>query len=381
MPAGIETRHRKACAKPRPDGRCCDASFRAWVFNAETGKKIHRTFPTASAAKRWRQDSVVALRHGKLAEAKPRLTLREACEKWATDAEAGVITTRSGDRYKPGALRSYRQSLRLRVLDELGDHQFYAIKRRHLQELVDRLVAEGHAPPTVQGAVTALRVVYRRALQLGDIEHLPTQGLKLPAIRSRRDRVATPQEAVHLLAVLDVKDRAIWATAMYAGLRRGELMALRWDDVDLQAGTITVRRAWDIEHGPQETKNRTTRRVPIPAALREHLAAHRLQQEPGAHLAFGAGAYRPFSPSALTKRADRAWAAAGLERLMLHEGRHTYASLMIAAGVNAKALCDYMGHSSIKVTYDKYGHLMPGNEAQAAGMLDAFLQDARADGS
>ncbi len=61
------------------------------------------------------------------------------------------------------------------------------------------------------------------------------------------------------------------------------------------------------------------------------------------------------------------------ERLRLHQARHTYASFMIAAGVNAKALCSYMGHSSIKVTFDLYGHLMPGAEAEAASLLDAFL--------
>jgi integrase len=57
----------------------------------------------------------------------------------------------------------------------------------------------------------------------------------------------------------------------------------------------------------------------------------------------------------------------------LHEARHTFASLMIAAGVNAKALCTYMGHSSLTITYDRYGHLMPGNEGEAAALLDAYL--------
>jgi len=66
-----------------------------------------------------------------------------------------------------------------------------------------------------------------------------------------------------------------------------------------------------------------------------------------------------------------AWAQAGLAPITLHECRHTFASLMIAAGVNAKALSTYMGHANIAITLDKYGHLMPGNEAEAAGMLDA----------
>jgi integrase len=67
------------------------------------------------------------------------------------------------------------------------------------------------------------------------------------------------------------------------------------------------------------------------------------------------------------------WDAAELVPLGFHEARHTYAALMIAAGVNAKALSTYMGHANISVTFDRYGHLMPGNEAEAAGLLDAYL--------
>jgi len=74
------------------------------------------------------------------------------------------------------------------------------------------------------------------------------------------------------------------------------------------------------------------------------------------------------------RRAQRIWTKAALGRITLHEARHTYASLMIAAGVNAKALSSYMGHSSIQITFDRYGHLMPGNEEEAAGLLDAYLE-------
>lgn len=79
------------------------------------------------------------------------------------------------------------------------------------------------------------------------------------------------------------------------------------------------------------------------------------------------------SPSRITARADKAWKDAGLERLTLHEARHCYASYMIAAGVNAKALSTYMGHASIAITLDTYGHMLPGNEEEAATLLDAYL--------
>jgi Phage integrase family len=79
----------------------------------------------------------------------------------------------------------------------------------------------------------------------------------------------------------------------------------------------------------------------------------------------------------LQRRADKAWAEAGLERITPHECRHTFASLMIAAGANAKALSTFMGHAKIGITLDRYGHLMPGSEAEAAGLLDIYLDAQR----
>jgi integrase len=85
------------------------------------------------------------------------------------------------------------------------------------------------------------------------------------------------------------------------------------------------------------------------------------------------GGETAFQPSNLWRRAQRAWKRAGLEPIGLHEARHTFASVLIAAGVNAKAITTYMGHASIQTTYDVYGKLMPGSEAEAAALVDAFL--------
>jgi integrase len=117
--------------------------------------------------------------------------------------------------------------------------------------------------------------------------------------------------------------------------------------------------------------------VPIPAVLREYLLDHRMRSgEPaGSELVFGCGEDEPFHGATLYRRADAAWRAAGIsERRRLHPARHTFASFMIAAGVNPKALSAIMGHSSIKVTFDLYGHLIPGAEHEAAALLDTFLR-------
>jgi integrase len=123
-----------------------------------------------------------------------------------------------------------------------------------------------------------------------------------------------------------------------------------------------------------EPKSKAGKRtVPLAGVLRDCLVEHRMRQGRSEGLAFGRSATRPFSPNDVRDRAIAAWTKAKLAPITLHECRHTFASFMIAATVNAKALSVCMGHSSITITLDRYGHLMPGNEEEAAGLLDAYL--------
>jgi integrase len=369
---GVRQRHRRDCTRR---GRCA-CSWQAEIFDPEAGEKIRRTFPTRAAAKSWRQDAIVALKQGRI-RATTALTLNEAAEAWLEGARDGTIRNRAGDIYQPSAIRSYEASLRLRVLRELGSKRLSDLRRTHVQDLVSQLVADGLAAATIQATIIPLKAICRREVNRGRMHVNPTIGVELPAVRGGRERIADPVEAARLLAALPEKDCAVWATAMYAGLRRGELMALRASDIDIADGVIHVRRGWDMKEGPIETKGRKPRRVPIASVLREPLLAHLMRTgRRDEALVFGATDRTPFYPNTLTARADAAWKAAGLRRIKLHECRHTFASLLIAAGVNAKALSTYVGHADIATTFNKYGHLMPGNEDQAVGLLDAYLTAA-----
>jgi integrase len=158
-------------------------------------------------------------------------------------------------------------------------------------------------------------------------------------------------------------------------------MALRWDNVDLAAGVIRVERAYDDKGRLEiEPKSRAGRRtVPIVGALRDVLAELKVAQGRDHGIVFGSNEETPFQPSSVWRRARAAWKRAGLEPIGLHEARHTLASILIAAGVNAKAITTYMGHASIQTTFDLYGKLMPGSDAEAAALVDSYL--ARADNS
>jgi len=384
MSAGVEVRHSKRCSGR--DGEDCDCrpSYQAHIYDSMSGKRIRRTFRTRTAAKRWRVEALAALQAGDV-RYDSTLTLRQAAERWLAGAEAGSILTRTGDPYKPAAIRGYRQVMVRRVLPAFGDRAFGSIRLRDLQDFADELVEEGLPPATIDVTFTPLRAIFRRAVRRGDLSINPVRGIELPRVRARRERFASAVEAERLIAALPEQDRPLWATALYTGLRRGELMALRWGDVDLDAGLVRVERSWDPTHSvfvrPKSDSGR--RRVPVPAALRPFLASQRLRtgRRDGAALVFGTTPTRPFGGSSYRERADAAWEAAGMERITLHECRHSYASLMIAAGVNAKALSTYMGHASIAITMDRYGHLMPGSEDQAAALFDSYLTTATGTGT
>jgi integrase len=142
---------------------------------------------------------------------------------------------------------------------------------------------------------------------------------------------------------------------------------------------IHVRHGWDPVEGriaPKSAKG--NRRVPIAASLRDHLTDRRLavgDVDPD-DLVFGRTASTPFDPKVVTRVADKAWKAAGLERITLHEARHTAVSLLVGAGVNVKAISTYMGHANISITLDRYAHLFPNAEDEAAARLDQFLEAA-----
>jgi len=243
---------------------------------------------------------------------------------------------------------------------------------------------------TVNNALDPLRVLFRRARRRSVIETNPTADLELPGKVRAEPRFAEPEEAAALVAALPEAERALWATAFYAGLRRGELRSIRWKHIDLEDRMVVVLRAWadDEEAGPKSRAGR--RRVRIVPQLAALLDAHKATTgRAGDDLVFGRTADKPFEPSTVRARALRAWKDANatqakrlgrdlkpgeaLAPIALHQCRHTAASLMIAAGCNAKALSSVMGHASITITFDLYGHLMKGAETDVGDLLAKHL--------
>jgi len=385
---GIVERHSRSCPS-RHGGGCakpCTPTFAAWVYDARTGRKIRRTFATSTAAKGWRSDQVTALRKGTLT-APTRETVAQAAQAWIAGAKSGEILKPDGTPYKPSVIRGYEADLERYVLPELGHVRLSNLARRDVQHLADRLAGLGLSGSKVKNALMPLRVVCRRAIRTDALTVNPTANLELPAAAGVRERVASATEAAQLLDALPETDRPLWATAIYAGLRRGELRALRCDDVNTDARVLHVRHGWDDVQGEIDPKSRKgARAVPMTAELRRLLLEHLARTgRRGSDLVFGRTASEPFTPTHVRKRALAAWAAtavgaflrrepltAELEPIGLHECRHSYVSLMFDAGFSLERIGDYVGHSSTFMV-DRYRHLLDGHEQEAADVFDAYL--------
>lgn len=386
---GIVERHSRGCAN-RDGRRCtCTPTFAAWVWSAKDHRKIRQSFATPAAARGWRRDALSGVANGKM-RAASSARLEQEARSWIERAERGEARARGGRPFKPSVLRTYRRDLEAYVIPQLGGIRVSQLRRRDVQELlVDELVTRGRSGSRIRGVLNALRAVLRRPLQADELQADPTERLDLPAGDRARERAASPSEAAELLAALDESDRALWATAFYAGLRRGELRALRWSDVNETATEIRVGRGWDDVDGEIAPKSeKGVRRVPVAGSLRLVLLEHKARTgRRGDELVFGRTGSAPFTPTHVRKRAHGAWAATAvgaflrgetsdLEPIGLHECRHTFVSLMHAAGRSLEEIGDYVGHSSTYMT-DRYRHLLDGARTEAADALDALLTGAQ----
>ena len=385
---GISYSHSRSCANHDRCDKTCNPGdgWIAFVFDAKyidpatgkRGKKIRQRFATHAAAKGWREDAVPQVRKRQLRATDRRVTLAEEVESWFAAADRGEIRNKREQAYKPAVLRNYRISLEKRVLPVLGNRKLSDIDLGDLLELKEKLQGAGHSDSTVRNSFVPLQAIYRRARRNGTVAMNPTLDLGLPT-SGQRDRAATPQEAFELLSALPDPEQAIWATAFYAGLRRGELRALRVKNVDLEAGTISVEHSWDDKEGEVEPKSKAgVRLVFILEVLRPYLVPL-VEDREGGEFVFGR--ISPFEPRAVARKAQRQFDRiekardeedAPVPRYGLHEARHSFSTWMGHAGVSETRADRYMGHANPSVA-GRYRHQLPGQITEDAKQLDGWL--------
>jgi integrase len=309
----------------------------------------------------------------------------------------GTIESRSGRPYKPSTIRRYELALKRHLLPELGRIKLGDIDRDRVKTVVADWKRAGMVPSSIRNNLDPLRVIVREAIDDGNkgVTVDPMGGMRLPQGGGRRERVADRAEAQALIDALAEDERALWACAFYGTLRRGELRALRWFDVDFDAGVIHVVRGWDDQEGEQATKSDAGERdVPLAGILRKLLVAHKLASGRGGDdLVFGRTESLPFTSSTVGARARKAWGwkqiknpepgpprmiwtkarEDALAPIVLHEARHSAASYLIEAGLNDLELMKMIGHTDPRTTKMIYGKLFPDSREKVTAKLDAYL--------
>jgi integrase len=181
---------------------------------------------------------------------------------------------------------------------------------------------------------------------------------------------------------------ALWRLALLTGMRRGELLALRWQDVNLDSGMLSVRRTLTYSKAgyafgePKTAKGK--RRIELDSGCVDALRAHRTRQLErrlmygsvwiDTDLVFENGTGSLLPPNVLGKRFQQAAKATGLPRIRLHDLRHTAASLMLENGAHPKIVQERLGHSDIAMTLNRYSHVMPGMQRDVTDRLAALLE-------
>ena len=297
-------------------------------------------------------------------------------EEWATRWIETTVHLKPMTRY------GYESLLRNHVLPLFGRVELQRVDRVSVREWVAGLEAKGLSPSRIRQARQVLFSSLELAVEAGYIPSNPAAGVKIPRERPREMRFLMAVEVEQLASVVPAQYSTLVFVLAYGGLRWGEAAALRRHRIDALAGRLQVAESLSDVGGELHfgtTKNHRGRVVTVPpflkAKLNEHLTTW-IGSEPEA-LVFQSPEGTPLRNTNFRRRVwQPALKVAGLVGLRIHDLRHTAVALLIAQGAHPKAIQAHLGHSSIQVTLDRYGHLFPADIDRLAARLEETRQAA-----
>lgn len=305
--------------------------------------------------------------------ADPRLA-RITVSEWLPRWQASRVHLRPSTRALSESL------LRNHVLPYFGDRRLGSVTPTDVQGFVAQLKEKGLAPSTIRQSYLLVAGVFSSAFDSDIIVRSPCRGVNLPRDSKTEMRFLTADEVSDLAGVIDDRYRALVLTAAYAGCRFGELAGLKTHRLDLLRRSLTVAEALSEVRGQVRVADPKTsaarRQVALPKFLADELSAHLGEWPPGADgFVFTAPQGGPLLRRNFRRRAwlPAVQASVG-EPMRFHDLRHTHAAMLIAQGEHPKVIQDRLGHSSIKVTLDTYGHLFEGLDEAAAERLDSAFR-------
>ncbi|MGA2530414.1 MAG: site-specific integrase [Acidimicrobiales bacterium] len=379
----------------RPEGVYADSRGR-WYFKVSFGKDAlsgkreqitRRGYATASKAAKARRELIGKLDAGLVKPSAAALTVNELLDLYLDGLDAD-------QRLSAKTRHDYRVYAQTYVRRPLGKRKVRDVTPELILTWQRRLLAEGGAkdgrplaPNTIRLARAPLAGAFKLAASSGIVAVNPLVHTPRPKAKRSVPRYWTPEQAREFLTLME-GDRTypVWAFLMCAGLRIGELVALRWSNVDLTEGVVSVVEfstylGHDVVASSGKSRD-AIRRVDIDAALVRVLRAQRAQQarerlaaEPyddSGHV-FTRQAGGPYHPQYLSRLLGRYSEELGLPRLTAHGLRHTCATLMLANGVPPKVAAERLGHSDPSLFMNLYSHVTPSMQREAADRIGTAL--------
>jgi len=360
-----------------------------YVYVNYHGKRKNRCVGTREAAEKVRREVEARLALGDtgfLTEHEKQLpTFGTYADGWLKDYARIECKTSTADGYE-GVLEQY---LRPRI----GRKRLHEVKRDDIKALINDLVAKGLSRNTVRNALCVVRGIFNHAIEGGFVESNPAARLgrftRTAKTAETKGVALTPEEAKSFLdASKEVCQdyHLLFLTALRAGLRRGELVALQWGDIQFGKDESDSNRFMIVQHNyvrreHTSTKSKRSRRVDLSRELRRALIELRDKRLLEAFLKGKNDISDDLvfrSPDGVIVDPDNLYhriflpvlAKAGIRKIRLHDLRHTFGSLLIQSGASIVYVKEQMGHSSIQVTVDIYGHLIPGANVSFVDKLD-----------
>ncbi len=313
----------------------------------------------------------------------PRETVKHYLEYWLEEVHKPTIRISTYVRYQ--------EIIQLHILPSIGHLQLQNLSPRHIQALYAKKVKEGLSASTVQSIHAVLHKALDNAVRLGSLPRNVSDKIPLPRLTKHEIKSLTLEQAQHLLeSVREHRLESLFVLALSTGMRLGELLGLKWQDINFADGTLQIRRILSyvrskgfVESEPKTARSR--RHIILPAFVLESLKQHRVRQleaklKAGTFwedrdLVFCTAQGSYLNPVSTVQDIFKAvLRKAGLPRMRFHDLRHSAATILLSMGVHPKVVQELLGHSQISMTMDTYSHVLPTMQKDAMERMNEAFQ-------
>lgn len=346
-----------------------------------TGKRGQhkRSFKTRGEAESFLAEQHVVMTTG-MAIGRSTQTVAETLSYW--------LETYARHNVSPATFDRYETIVRVHINPLLGAVPVQRLTPTQVQTFYSTKLAAGCGPRTVRLCHLHLAQALRQAVHLGLLARTVTDGVRPPRVTSKEMGTWLPEEARRFLAVCHESVYGpVWLVALATGMRRGEVLGLRWRDVDWDRRVLCVRQSIGRLHGAPDIKapkTKSSRRdIPVQQEVLDGLHEHKWHQNErrlaageawhNHDLVFTSTSGTPIHPDNLKRDYNRLVKRAGVPRIRIHDLRHTHVTLAIQHGANIKAVSQRVGHKDVAITLSIYAHVLPAEHADVADKIGAVL--------